>query len=103
MSDFSFPSAVLEAFDGCGDLAFAWKLAAEQTPALLRPAEKTALLAFLPVFESAASSVFTEKCALAADRFSAFAENARSERLRQTRLTMSLGVFGAALLMILLL
>ena len=102
MEGFSFPALVLSAFEDCGDLGAAWTAAASQTTLILRPEETAALLAFLPVFESPTASVFTEKCALAAQRFDAFTRAARTERLGKTRLILSAGVLGAALLLILL-
>ena len=100
---FSFPALVLSEFERCGDLTAAWTAAVKQSSSFLRPEEASELLAFLQVFESASASVFSERCALAAERFDFFAREARAERLTRTRLILSSGVFGAALLLILLL
>ena len=100
--DFRFPFSVLEAFDAEGDLPAAWAQAADSACALLRAEEKSALLAFSAVFESAAPAVFAERCRLAAEQFDAFAGRAREERARRARLTLSFGALGAALLVILL-
>ena len=100
---FSFPGAVLAAYRDSGDLEKAWALTVTAASSQLRTEETNVLRLFAPVFRSAAASVFCEKCALAAESFEGFAAEAQALRLRQTRLSLSFGAFGAALLLILVL
>ena len=95
---------VLALFRENGDLAAAWRAAAEK-PALarvLRPEEREELRAFSAAFGEASASDFCASCAAAAAAFSDLAADANAQRIRQTRLWLGLGAFGALLTVIVL-
>ena len=99
-----FLSELLNAFRETRDLASAW-LRAVASPAVLRllhPAEAEVLRAFPSTFQCASGVDFAEICLQSAAAFDGFAETAAAERVRQTRLWMGLGAFGALLTVIVL-
>ena len=102
--DLAFVPDVLAALGSGSGLPAAWGRAA-RSPAiteLLLPAETDVLLAFAAAVSGAAAGTLEEACREASGAFAGFARAAGAERIRQTRLWMGLGAFGALLTVIVL-
>lgn len=100
----AFLPDVLAALAAGAGLPAAWEQAA-RSPAvtgLLLPVETDTLLAFAAAVSGASSGTLEEACREAAVAFAGFARAAGAERIRQTRLWMGLGAFGALLTVIVL-
>ena len=103
-ADPGFASELLDGFREGGDLSAAWIGAAgsPRRKGLLRAEEIDVLRAFPAVLQSASASEVIGCADAAATEFADFAREAAAERMRQTRLWLGLGAFGALLTVIVL-